>query len=97
MASLTVSQGHLVQCNMRIKDIVYTPCALPCLGKKYIEVREYKTRRHCVRFYFVTRVYYDYIESILQDMLTDPTPDFVYMSSCCWDVTRYCIYSAVTS
>ena len=45
------------------------------LGEKYIEVREYKRILHCFRFHFITWVYYDYIEYILQRMLTDPTPD----------------------
>ena len=42
-----------------------------------------------MRFYFVTRCYYDYMETILRDFMEQPVPDVVFMSSCCWDVTRY--------
>lgn len=57
-------------------------------GKNYIEVREYRSRSICIRFYFVTRCYYDYMETILQDFMEQPVPDVVFVSSCCWDVTR---------
>ncbi|XP_030046807.1 PC-esterase domain-containing protein 1A isoform X2 [Microcaecilia unicolor] len=58
-------------------------------GLKYREVRQYRTDHHLVRFYFLTRVYSDYLESILADFKAGPQPDVVIINSCLWDVTRY--------
>ena len=58
-------------------------------GVKYREVRQYQTDYHLVRFYFVTRCYNSYIESILADLSDDPLPDVVMMNSCLWDISRY--------
>ncbi|XP_076144514.1 PC-esterase domain-containing protein 1A [Alosa pseudoharengus] len=58
-------------------------------GTKYKEVRQYKSDHHQVRFYFVTRVYSEYVQSILEDIERGPKPDLVIMNSCVWDVSRY--------
>ncbi|XP_056407505.1 PC-esterase domain-containing protein 1A-like [Hyla sarda] len=53
------------------------------------EVRQYRTGHHLVRFYFLTRVYSDYLESILSDFKSGPQPDVVIVNSCVWDLLRY--------
>ncbi|XP_069086308.1 PC-esterase domain-containing protein 1A-like [Pleurodeles waltl] len=58
-------------------------------GTKYREVRQYRTDHHLVRFYFLTRVYSDYLESILADFKAGPQPDVLIINSCVWDVSRY--------
>lgn len=58
-------------------------------GKGYKEVRQYHTDCHLLRFYFVTRCYSTYMESILSDLSKDPQPDVVIMNSCLWDISRY--------
>ncbi|XP_076103356.1 PC-esterase domain-containing protein 1A-like [Mytilus galloprovincialis] len=58
-------------------------------GKNYREIRQYQTDYNLIRFYFVTRCYNTYIESILSDLTEDPKPDVVIMNSCLWDITRY--------
>ncbi|BFZ01135.1 hypothetical protein BsWGS_04175 [Bradybaena similaris] len=62
-------------------------------GINYREVRQYRTDFHLVRFYFVTRCYNVYVESILKDLQQAPLPDIVIMNSCLWDITRYGIKS----
>ncbi|XP_042325792.1 PC-esterase domain-containing protein 1A isoform X2 [Sceloporus undulatus] len=58
-------------------------------GTNYREVRQYRSRHHLVRFYFVTRVYSAYLESILADFEAGLQPDIVILNSCVWDVSRY--------
>uniref|UniRef100_A0A8D0HU51 Family with sequence similarity 113 n=1 Tax=Sphenodon punctatus TaxID=8508 RepID=A0A8D0HU51_SPHPU len=58
-------------------------------GTNYREVRQYCTDHHLVRFYFLTRAYSDYLESILDDFKEGPEPDLVLVNSCIWDLTRY--------
>ncbi|KAL8206517.1 UNVERIFIED_CONTAM: PC-esterase domain-containing protein 1A [Gekko kuhli] len=58
-------------------------------GTHYREVRQYHTDHHLVRFYFLTRVYSDYLESILDDFQAGPEPDVLVLNSCIWDVSRY--------
>ncbi|CAG5130592.1 unnamed protein product [Candidula unifasciata] len=58
-------------------------------GTNYREVRQYKTDVHLIRFYFVTRCYNLYMESILDDLQQSPFPDILIMNSCLWDITRY--------
>ncbi|KAK2860457.1 hypothetical protein Q7C36_004623 [Tachysurus vachellii] len=58
-------------------------------GTEYREVRQYRTDHHLVRFYFITRVFSRYMESILADFKHDLKPDVVIVSSCVWDVSRY--------
>ncbi|XP_053114625.1 PC-esterase domain-containing protein 1A isoform X2 [Hemicordylus capensis] len=55
----------------------------------YREVRQYCTQHHLVRFYFITRVYSEYLESILADFQAGPPPDVLILNSCVWDVSRY--------
>nr|XP_060635625.1 PC-esterase domain-containing protein 1A-like [Anolis sagrei ordinatus] len=58
-------------------------------GTNYREVRQFHQRHHLVRFYFLTRVYSSYLESILEHLQTGPQPDLVILNSCVWDVSRY--------
>ncbi|XP_070612944.1 PC-esterase domain-containing protein 1A isoform X2 [Erythrolamprus reginae] len=58
-------------------------------GTRYREVRQYRTRYHLVRFYFLTRIYSDYFESILRDFVAGPQPDVLIINSCVWDLSRY--------
>ncbi|XP_053556320.1 PC-esterase domain-containing protein 1A-like [Bombina bombina] len=58
-------------------------------GVDYREVRQYCSDHHLVRFYFLTRVYSAYLESILSDFQAGLQPDVVIMNSCIWDITRY--------
>ncbi|XP_078668192.1 PC-esterase domain-containing protein 1A-like [Branchiostoma floridae x Branchiostoma belcheri] len=55
----------------------------------YREVRQYRTDHHLVRFYFSTRAYSEYMETILADLGDEPQPDLIIMNSCLWDITRY--------
>uniref|UniRef100_A0A8C3YVN6 PC-esterase domain containing 1B n=1 Tax=Catagonus wagneri TaxID=51154 RepID=A0A8C3YVN6_9CETA len=59
-------------------------------GIQYREVRQFCSDHHLVRFYFLTRVYSDYLEDILEELQSgDYAPDLVIMNSCLWDLTRY--------
>ncbi|KAM9330284.1 PC-esterase domain-containing protein 1A-like [Gastrophryne carolinensis] len=58
-------------------------------GVTYREVRQYQTGHHLVRFYFLTRAYSEYMESVLADFESGPQPDVVLLNSCIWDVNRY--------
>ncbi|XP_063042716.1 PC-esterase domain-containing protein 1A-like isoform X2 [Engraulis encrasicolus] len=58
-------------------------------GTEYREVREYSSDHHCVRFYFITRVFSDYVESIFEEIREGMKPDLVIVNSCVWDVSRY--------
>ena len=58
-------------------------------GIQYREVRQFKSDWHLVRFYFATRCYNTYIESVLADLQEQPKPDLVVMNSCLWDISRY--------
>lgn len=58
-------------------------------GVDYREVRQYRTGHHLVRFYFLTRAYSTYLESILADFEAGPQPDVLIINSCFWDLTRY--------
>jgi hypothetical protein len=57
-------------------------------GINYTEARQYVTNYYLIRFYFVTRCYNQYVESILKDLCSGPRPDLVIMNSCLWDMTR---------
>ncbi|XP_017328244.1 PC-esterase domain-containing protein 1A [Ictalurus punctatus] len=58
-------------------------------GTEYREVRQYRTDHHLVRFYFITRIFSRYMESILSDFKHELKPDVVIASSCVWDISRY--------
>lgn len=56
----------------------------------YREVREFCSDHHLVRFYFLTRVYSEYMESVLEELQSgNHAPDVIIMNSCLWDVSRY--------
>ncbi|MGH0159062.1 UNVERIFIED_CONTAM: hypothetical protein FKN15_067207 [Acipenser sinensis] len=58
-------------------------------GTEYKEVRQFRSAHHLVRFYFLTRVYSKYLESVLADFQAGPQPDVLIVNSCVWDVSRY--------
>ncbi|TKS92566.1 PC-esterase domain-containing protein 1A [Collichthys lucidus] len=58
-------------------------------GIEYREVRQYRSNHHLLRFYFLTRIYSPYVESILEDFRRGLKPDVIIISSCVWDITRY--------
>ncbi|XP_042256792.1 PC-esterase domain-containing protein 1B-like isoform X2 [Thunnus maccoyii] len=58
-------------------------------GTEYREVRQYRSDHHLLRFYFLTRIYSPYVESILEDFQQGLKPDVIVISSCVWDITRY--------
>ncbi|XP_051284652.1 PC-esterase domain-containing protein 1A-like [Dicentrarchus labrax] len=58
-------------------------------GTQYQEVRQFQSAHHLVRFYFVTRIYSRYMESILEDFRQGLKPDVVIINSCVWDISRY--------
>ncbi|KAM8748256.1 PC-esterase domain-containing protein 1A-like isoform 2-T3 [Acanthopagrus schlegelii] len=58
-------------------------------GTEYREVRQYRSDHHLLRFYFLTQIYSPYMESILEDLSQGLKPDFIIISSCAWDITRY--------
>ncbi|XP_069895583.1 PC-esterase domain-containing protein 1B isoform X2 [Dipodomys merriami] len=59
-------------------------------GTHYREVRQFCSDHHLVRFYFLTRVYSEYLEDILQELQGgEHAPDVVIMNSCLWDISRY--------
>ncbi|XP_045921826.1 PC-esterase domain-containing protein 1A-like isoform X1 [Micropterus dolomieu] len=58
-------------------------------GTEYREVRQYRSDHHLLRFYFLTRIYSPYMESILEDFRQGLKPDVIIISSCVWDITRY--------
>ncbi|XP_015252436.1 PREDICTED: PC-esterase domain-containing protein 1A-like [Cyprinodon variegatus] len=58
-------------------------------GTEYREVRQFKTDHHLVRFYFVTRVFSRYMQSIIEDFRHALKPDVVVINSCVWDISRY--------
>ncbi|XP_039738142.1 PC-esterase domain-containing protein 1B isoform X2 [Pteropus medius] len=56
----------------------------------YREVRQYCSGHHLVRFYFLTRVYNEYVQGVLEELQADKhTPDVVIINSCLWDISRY--------
>ncbi|XP_061768473.1 PC-esterase domain-containing protein 1A isoform X3 [Nerophis ophidion] len=60
-------------------------------GTSYREVRQYQSTHHLVRFYFVTRIFSDYMKSILRDFRHGLKPDLVVVNSCVWDISRHCL------
>ena len=54
----------------------------------YKEVRKYSKGSTVVTFYFVTRCYGEYMESIIATLEKEP-PDVIIMNSCLWDLCRY--------
>ncbi|XP_064200289.1 PC-esterase domain-containing protein 1A isoform X1 [Anguilla rostrata] len=58
-------------------------------GTGYREVRQFRSDHHLVRFYFLTRIYSRYMESILADFENGLKPDVVIINSCVWDLSRY--------
>lgn len=59
-------------------------------GTQYREVRQFcsGSGHHLVRFYFLTRVYSEYLEGVLEELTYGPAPDLVIINSCLWDLSR---------
>ncbi|XP_028285044.1 PC-esterase domain-containing protein 1A [Parambassis ranga] len=60
-------------------------------GTTYREVRQFQAPHHLVRFYFVTRIFSRYMQSVLEDFRQGLTPDVIIVNSCVWDVSRYSV------
>ncbi|KAL2078860.1 hypothetical protein ACEWY4_024604 [Coilia grayii] len=58
-------------------------------GTEYREVRQYTSDHHLVRFYFITRIFSDYVQTIFEEFEDGLKPDLVIVNSCVWDVSRY--------
>uniref|UniRef100_A0A3Q0S826 Family with sequence similarity 113 n=1 Tax=Amphilophus citrinellus TaxID=61819 RepID=A0A3Q0S826_AMPCI len=58
-------------------------------GTQYREVRQFQSAHHLVRFYFVTRIYSHYMQTVLEDFRHGLKPDVVIVNSCVWDISRY--------
>lgn len=58
-------------------------------GKDYREVRELHMPNHLIRFYFITRCYSRFMETVIADLTKPPYPDVILLGSCLWDITRY--------
>uniref|UniRef100_UPI003AAD1517 PC-esterase domain-containing protein 1A-like n=1 Tax=Centroberyx gerrardi TaxID=166262 RepID=UPI003AAD1517 len=58
-------------------------------GTEYREVRQFQSSHHLVRYYFVTRIYSRYMQSVLDDFRGGLKPDMVVVNSCVWDISRY--------
>ena len=57
-------------------------------GTNYREVRKYRQANTTIMFYFVTRCYGEYMQSILDCFKLEP-PHVIIMNSCLWDLHRY--------
>ena len=57
-------------------------------GKNYTEVRIFQRPNFMLCFYFITRCYSSYFETVLADLCQPPYPDIIIMNSCLWDITR---------
>jgi len=57
-------------------------------GKGYTEVRHFQRPYYMLRFYFITRCYSSYMETIIADLSQHPYPDVIIINSCLWDITR---------
>ncbi|XP_065303945.1 PC-esterase domain-containing protein 1A-like [Dermacentor albipictus] len=67
---------------------------LVCHGKKhngrdYKEERLFKMDKTTIAFYFLTRIYNDYVKAILEGMVDELVPDVIMVGSCLWDITRW--------
>uniref|UniRef100_A0A3Q0S362 Family with sequence similarity 113 n=1 Tax=Amphilophus citrinellus TaxID=61819 RepID=A0A3Q0S362_AMPCI len=58
-------------------------------GTQYREVRQFQSAHHLVRFYFVTRIYSHYMQTVLEDFRHGLKPDVVIVNSCVWDISRW--------
>ena len=57
-------------------------------GKEYEEIRVFKHDTNIFKFFFVTKVYSDYMESVVFPELKRDPPDILMINSCVWDITR---------
>lgn len=60
-------------------------------GTGYREVRQFQSAHHLVLFYFVTRIYSRYMQSVLEDFRRGLKPDVVIINSCVWDISRWVV------
>ncbi|XP_036109246.1 PC-esterase domain-containing protein 1B-like [Molossus molossus] len=59
-------------------------------GTHYREVRQFRSGHHLLRFYFLTRVYSQYVVDVLEELRRGQhAPDVVVINSCLWDLSRY--------
>ncbi|GIY31217.1 PC-esterase domain-containing protein 1A [Caerostris darwini] len=58
-------------------------------GRCYREEREAHFKKMQLYFFFLTKVYDEYVESILKRIRNKLKPDVIIINSCLWDVTRW--------
>lgn len=58
-------------------------------GRDYREERLFNVQKTSIAFYFLTRIYSDYVKSILAGMVGENIPDVIIVGSCLWDITRW--------
>ncbi|KAF8774811.1 uncharacterized protein LOC129984328 [Argiope bruennichi] len=58
-------------------------------GRCYREEREALFDNTCVSFFFLTKVYDDYVEDVLKRITRRSKPDVIIINSCVWDITRW--------
>ncbi|XP_070376867.1 PC-esterase domain-containing protein 1B-like isoform X8 [Dermacentor albipictus] len=57
-------------------------------GQGYLEERIFCNDHTTIYFYFLTKIYSEYVQTVLTRM-ADISPDVVIVSSCLWDITRW--------
>ncbi|GFY43193.1 PC-esterase domain-containing protein 1A [Trichonephila inaurata madagascariensis] len=58
-------------------------------GRNYREEREATIKRTKVSFFFLTRVFDDYVKSVLKKITHKSDPDVIIINCCLWDITRW--------
>ncbi|GFR33514.1 PC-esterase domain-containing protein 1A [Trichonephila clavata] len=58
-------------------------------GRNYREEREATFNRTKVSFFFLTRVFDDYVKSVLKKLTYKLHPDVIIINCCLWDITRW--------
>ncbi|KAK8767976.1 hypothetical protein V5799_005244 [Amblyomma americanum] len=93
---LCLYQFNQLISNQKLKTKMEKSCfgdILVCHGEKtngrdYLEERVFKMHNTIISFYFLTRIYSDYVKSIIARMDVSP-PDVIMVGSCLWDITRW--------
>ena len=72
-----------------VDQCAYSGVPAPDNCTYFPQVRQFQSEHHLIRFYFLTRCYGEYFQSVLMDLIEGPEPDLIIMNSTLWDVTRY--------
>lgn len=55
----------------------------------YTEERVFNKRDAQASFYFITRVYDDYVKKVIKKITSGQKPDVLVINSFLWDITRF--------